>query len=473
MSACRSPLKKLSQLSLAGCAGALALGGMDAWAQTSTSATSAASPGDALINKLVEKGILTVKEANDLRHETEQGLNKALTAKSGRPDWISSLKFSGDFRGRFERNYADNAAFTTRDRYRYRLRLGVMASFYDDFTVGFRLASANAAPGAGIAQGGNPVSLNTDLGLGSSKKLVFIDTAFASWNPIHSGDWTLSLTAGKFDNPFAISNMLFDYDITPEGAALQAGYTFNDQQALKFNSGFFVLDEFNQPSAANPSASHDPFMLGVQALWVSKWSPTVESTIGLAAFAISGKSNLSNTHAPNADNGNTRNAAGVLVNNYNPLVGTGSLTYKLASFPGYAGPFPVKLAGEYLQNPGAAANNRGYWAGIQFGKAGHKGLWDIAYRYQRLEADAWYEEFPDDDNGAYYSSTQANSGNGAGFFGGTNIKGHLVKATYNFTDYLNLSMTFYLNDLIVRPAPNVFGNQSEAGHFMVDMMWKF
>ena len=68
--------------------------------------------------------------------------------------------------------------------------------------------------------------------------------------------------------------------------------------------------------------------------------------------------------------------------------------------------------------------------------------------------------------------------NAGGFFGGTNIKGHLVKATYNFTDYLNMSMTFYLNDLINRPLAGVgalaaAGNTSGAGHFMIDMMWKF
>ena len=457
-------------------AGALALTAMGATAQ--------AQSADALIDKLVDKGILTSKEANDLRAETDKDFNKAYSLKSGLPEWVSSLKFNSDFRGRFERNYWDNAALVTRDRYRYRLRFGVTASFYDDFTVGFRLASANQASGIGAGTGGNPVSLNTDIGGGSSKKLVYFDTAFASWNPIHTGDWTVTMTAGKMDNPFALSNMVFDYDITPEGAALQGGYTINDKQAIKFNSAFFVLGEISKATGPYLSPSHDPFMLGAQALWESKWTPKVESAFGVAAFAVSGKSNLAlGTSQPNFSNGNTRSAAGYLLNNYTPIVASGAVTYKLASFPGYEGQFPLKLSGEYLKNPGASANNQGYFAGIQLGKAGHKGLWEIFYRYQRLDGDAWYESFPDDDNGAFYSSAAIPGSakvysNAGGFFGGTNIKGHLVKATYNFTDYLNMSMTFYLNDLINRPlagagALAAAGNTSGAGHFMVDMMWKF
>lgn len=464
-------MKKNSKYAVAA-VGALAFAAMGATAQ--------AQSVDALIDKLVQKGTLTVKEGNDLRQESDKDFTKAYSLKNGMPDWVSSFKFNSDFRGRFERNYWDNSAFATRDRYRYRLRLGVTASFYDDFTVGFRLASSNQASGIGAGTGGNPVSLNTDLGGGSSKKLLYVDTAFASWNPIHSGDWSVTLTAGKMDNPFALSNMLFDYDITPEGAALQSAYTINDKQTLKFNSAFFVLGEVSKATGTTLSPSHDPFMLGAQALWESKWTSNLESAFGVGAFAISGKQNLGiGTSQPNFSTGNTRDAAGVyLLNNYDPIVGTGAVTYRLASLPGYAGPFPIKLAGEYLQNPGAAANNQGYWAGVQFGKAGHKGLWEIFYRYQRLEADAWYESFPDDDNGAFYASAKIPGtthlySNGAGFFGGTNVKGHLVKATYSFTDYLNMSMTYYLNDLINKPTANAFGNQSAAGHFMVDMMWKF
>src|SRR5437016_801795 len=92
-----------------------------------------AQSSDALIDKLVEKGILTVKEANELREETEKNFNQAYSVKSGMPDWVSALKFNGDFRGRYEGHYSENPAFVDRHRLRYRIRFGVTASLFDGF----------------------------------------------------------------------------------------------------------------------------------------------------------------------------------------------------------------------------------------------------------------------------------------------------------------------------------------------------
>ena len=89
---------------------------------------------------------------------------------------------------------------------------------------------------------------------------------------------------------------------------------------------------------------------------------------------------------------------GAYAANFNPIVGSGSVTYTLDSFPLYNGAFPIKLAGEYMNNPGASSNNEGWWGGVTFGKAGKKGTWDLSYRYQRLEADAWWDQVVNDDN---------------------------------------------------------------------------
>src|SRR6266496_4508923 len=83
---------------------------------------------DALLDKLVDKGILTVKEADELREETDKDFTKAYAAKSGMPEWVTALKFNGDFRGRFEHHDSDNPAFIDRNRFRYRARFGVTAS---------------------------------------------------------------------------------------------------------------------------------------------------------------------------------------------------------------------------------------------------------------------------------------------------------------------------------------------------------
>src|SRR5205085_3412719 len=96
---------------------------------------------------------------------------------------------------------------------------------------------------------------------------------------IKNNDWTVTGMIGKMDNPFQLSNMIWDYDINPEGAALQLAYNLSDQHSFKANSGIFVLDEFNQGNptpyvingtniTSSPSlkASHDPYLYGGERL---------------------------------------------------------------------------------------------------------------------------------------------------------------------------------------------------------------
>ncbi len=178
---------------------------------------------------------------------------------------------------------------------------------------------------------------------------------------------------------------------------------------------------------------------------------------------------------PNNNQGNTRNATtGNLQYYYNPIVGSASFTYTLDSFPLYKGKFPIKPAGEFMYNPAAPSNNEGWWTGVTLGKSGKKGMWDVSYRYQYLEADAWYDELVDDDNVAYYangSTVQPKTG----WVGGTNIKGHLIKFDYSLTDSLTFAFTAYINQLI-NPNQNIGAAgepKSNAMHVMADLMWKF
>ncbi|MBI3876073.1 MAG: putative porin [Verrucomicrobia bacterium] len=410
-----------------------------------------------------------------------QSNNETTNKKEHDEAYLKIRKINGDMRGRFEQNNAENSAYSERNRARYRLRVGATATMLEDFETGFRLASGDPFTGGAAGTtlfGGNPVSANTTLGSGNSRKFIWVDTAYGKWTPIHNDVWTVSGTLGKFDNPFQISNMVFDYDIQPEGAALQLAYKPADAHTLKFNGGFFLLNEINQ----GVGASHDPFVMGGQLLLESKWTPKIETTLGISLFNIVNKDQLLPSQAPNADVGNTRNAAGVLQNNYNPVVGSASLTYKLDEFPLYKGEFPIKFGGEFMKNPGASSNNEGWNAGITLGKANHKGTWELIYRYQVLRADAWYEEFPDDDNGAFYATghplltgaSNANGLQGAGFFGGTNIKGHYIKATYAITDFATFAVSYYMNDLIINNSTTAVADQRDrAGHLIADIMWKF
>ena len=450
---------------------------------------------DALLNKLEQKGVLTVDEAKDLKAENQQDsaadFNKAVNSKFQMPDWVTSYKLYGDFRGRLDDELTDSPGNTTsglsgqdRIRLRYRLRVGLNVNLKDNLQVGFRLGSGDS--------GGNALSNNTTLENNGTKKPVWLDTAFGKWTPLNDGIWMLAATIGKMDQPFQTSPMVFDPDYTPEGAALQGSYKINDYHSIGLNSAAFVLDE-------STGSARDPFMYGGQVLWNANWSSRVSSSLGFAAYDIGNKNGLglptggttgiaanpANYNAggvANNNQGNSRAANGNLLYFYNPIVAGASVTYTLDSFPLYNGKFPIKPAGEYMYNPAAPSNNQGYWAGVMLGKSGKKGTWDVSYRYQYLEADAWYDELVDDDNVAF----NANGGASAvppsyptqpktGWVGGTNIKGHLVKLNYSLTDSLTFSFTAYINELI-HPNQNVgvAGEpKNNAMHVMADLMWKF
>jgi hypothetical protein len=484
-------LKKQKHTKVALFAGAAALMAL-------TPNSHAQSSVDALLNKLEQKGILTVEEAKELKSENQQNspadFNKAFGSKISMPEWVTSYKLYGDFRGRFDDELTDNPGIPgtkgnpgtglssqDRIRLRYRLRVGMTVNMKDDLQVGFRLGSGDSS--------GNALSNNSTEENNGTKKPIWVDAAYGKWTPINDGVWMLAATIGKMDQPFQVTPMEFDPDYTPEGAALQGTYKINDNHSLALNGAAFVLDEV-------ASSGRDPFMYGGQAIWNANWTTRIASSLGIGAFNIVNKnalglagfpasySNYNPGGVPNNNYGNTRNSTtGNLVYNYNPIVVSGSATYTLDSFPLYNGKFPIKLSGEYMNNPGAdpakgPANNLGYWGGIQFGKSGKKGTWDIFYRFQYLEADAWYDELVDDDNVAFYVNNNGTTLPKSGWFGGTNIKGSLVKFNYSLTDALTFSFTAYINELI-KPKLNTTGitppnePKNYSLHVMADLMWKF
>ena len=331
------------------------LGLCAAAASLSLTAGSQAQSADALIDKLLEKGILSADEAKELRVEADQGFTKAYQVKSGMPEWVTSLKINGDFRGRFEGFYSDNPAFVDRNRFRYRLRLGVTATLKDQLEVGVRLGSGDLEGIRDLRTGTDPISGNQTFQNNASKKGVFLDLAYAEWSPLNTTEWSGNLTIGKMENPFVFSDAVFDHDYTPEGVGLGLVYRFSQDHSLALNAGGFVLDEIS-------ADSDDPHLVGAQLRWNAKWSPRIASTAGAGAMVIGGPENLRNGDVPNINAGNTRTPLpdGALVYNYNPVVVDAAITYTLPQFPLYHAPFPIRLGGDYIHNPAAAGPQPGF-----------------------------------------------------------------------------------------------------------------
>jgi len=444
----------LKFVALAAGAAASALGGLNAQAQSA----------DALLDKLVDKGIITVKEAEELRQQSDKDFARAYSAKSGMPDWVTAFKINGDFRGRYESFGSQNDLFTDRHRFRYRLRLGAVATIKDNLEVGLRLTSGEANG----TFGGDPIAGNTTLQDNGSKKFVFIDLAYGKWSFVNTKAVTETITIGKMENPFVLSDAVFDADYTPEGAAYNLTYRPNDIHAFKFNGGGFILDEIS-------TDSNDPYMFGAQIRWDAIWSKVFASSMGVAGLNIAHDQTLVNGAVPNVQRGNTRNAAGAPATHFNPIIGDASVTYTFVDgIPFYQAAFPIKLAGEYMNNPAADEREQAWQGGVTFGKAGKKGLWEISYRYKYLGGDAWYEEFVDSDFGAYYQDEWPNSGQttaaAARYGAGTNARGHVAKINYSLFDALTLGVTYFRTELIDEsPA----GSNSDMTRLQVDAVWKF
>ncbi|WCJ59937.1 putative porin [Fontisphaera persica] len=421
---------------------------------------------DALIDKLLEKGILTKQEAEQLREEADKDFRRAYSVKSGLPEWVTSLHFHGDVRVRYEGfqmpNNQSAAGATTaldRHRFRYRLRFGAVAGFWDNLQAGFRLTSGEAG-----ATGGDPISGNSTFGNNASKKYVYIDLAYGKWTAVNNPQWTVSVTGGKMENPFVTSDMVFDKDYTPEGAALQLQRRFNDVHTLALNGGGFVLNELG-------GASHDSYLVGVQTRWEAQWSLHFQTSLGVSWFGVSDVQNLASGQVFNSNRGNTRTAAGALVHHYNPVYVDFAATYTLEKFWRYPNPFPIRVELDYLHNPAVQDENYGWSAGFTLGKAGKRGLWELSYRYKHLGADAFFEELVDSDFGGFYGVAPA--GGAAGYGPGTNVRGHIVRLQYSPFDSTTIAVSYFLCDLINSYAAPGARASSEAGRLQVDVSWKF
>lgn len=213
---------------------------------------------DALLNKLVQKGILTEKEAKEVMSESIQ-TNQASASKWKINDAIKNIQLFGDVRFRYEYRGADNAPGTGstkddyfRERFRYAVRVGIKGDLFDNFYYGLRLETSTnpRSPWATFGDDTNPTpSAKNSDGIG-------IGQAYLGWRPT---DW-YEMTVGKMPMPLYITPLVWDSDINPEGAVEKIKFSLGDVD-LFANFGQFLYQDAN-PDSAFPSS--DTFMLAWQ-----------------------------------------------------------------------------------------------------------------------------------------------------------------------------------------------------------------
>ena len=420
-------------------------------------ACAGAQSSDALLDKLVQKGVLTAEEAKQLRKEAKKDFDKSYATKSGLSAWVSSLRFNGDFRARYDGVYQDDsnsgAGTATEDRHRlrYRLRFGATADLSDHFEVGLRLGSGEVGSAA-PSLGGSPYSANTTLNNDASRKFIFVDLAYAKWKP---ADW-FSADVGKMNNAFWFTDMVMDPDYNPEGAQQKVALALNDSQKIALTGGEFAILENYNASGAGPN--NDAYIFMGQVDWSAKWTDKLASRVGVAAYAFAHQ-DATSTALETFLNQNGTPAFGPGAQNFNPIIVRGEVTYALDSFPCFSGAFPITVGAEYANNPGARSlptGDQAYNLGLSLGSARKKGNWALFYNYKTIGTAAVWHGLNDDDYGFNAK-------------GGTDVRGHQVIASYRIFDPLTFNLRFMRTEQI----NNAPGTSAKQTRLFADLLWAF
>jgi len=228
---------------------------------------------DALLNKLVERGILKADEAAELK---EEGLtNNAEGNKFKLSNAIKSMELFGDLRFRYEYRTAQLGPETTHagdydtaNRWRYALRIGLRGDLTDDFYYGLRLETGANERSTwntlGNASGGQspyygPFSKANNYSL-------FIGLAYLGWRPT---PW-LDVSIGRVPQPFYTTPMVWDSDYTPEGAVEKLKFTVG-QADLFATFGQLVYQDTTPGSGsailgtAVPNSDNNAYLMSWQA----------------------------------------------------------------------------------------------------------------------------------------------------------------------------------------------------------------
>ena len=353
------------------------------------------------------------------------------------PEWTKRIRFSGDLRLRYQgdffasgnaylpdpnaTNYPNTLLNTTneRERFRVRARLGAEADIMENLEVGIRLSTGNNT---------NPVSTNQTMGNYLNNYSAVFDRVYLKYTALPG----LTLTGGRFANPFFHTALVWGPDVSFDGFV--GDYR---RQLLNWLGGFATFGAF--PIQEIEYSSSDKWLyagqLGVEINPRKEWSWKT----GVAFYDFKNTqgipNNPSNPHVYDytaplfVQKGNTMfdidpSAATLLAlaPEYRELNFTS--TFDIAIWD----PVHVVLLGDYVRNVGfnssdvarltGVANPQKSIYGYQFGlSVGHpimlkKWDWKVYGYYRYLQADAVIDAFTDPDF----------------HLGGTNAKGWILGA---------------------------------------------
>ena len=346
---------------------------------------------DILLQKLVEKGVLTAGEAQQIGTETKEQVKADIAEGkfSSLPAWVQNTKLKGDFRLRYQRDHAQSSSSTTasnnRDRARVRVRLGVDSKVNEKLKTGIGIAT-------GLSDGSTDASRSTNATLenGFSKKAIALDYAYAEYSAL---PW-LTLIGGKFKNPmWEPGDLMWDTDINPEGAALKFSKKLGSKTEVFLNTGALVIDEINTSTNGK-----DPYIFAVQPGVNFQISDTASIKGAVGYYNVV---NALGLVLDGTTSTNSKASTNSLTNHYVTIAPALELSMK-DSLKALKIDLPyLALFGEYVDNiaQSVTKDNTGFMVGCKFGqeKVAKWGDWQVRYNYAMLGKDAVLDILPDSD----------------------------------------------------------------------------
>jgi len=193
-----------------------------ALAGASLTGSALAQDAGALLDALVQEGVIKESKAESIRAKLSADYKKTSAGKILIDSSVKELKLSGDARFRFqwdETGPQTNRAtgHTVQQRERLRLRLGTDFKLSDDFFGGFQLSTGQKGDSDNATVGDS-----TEGGASFSKVPIYISKAFLGWEPIKG----LTAVVGKQANPFYGNDqgLVWDNDINPAGLSEKAEF---------------------------------------------------------------------------------------------------------------------------------------------------------------------------------------------------------------------------------------------------------
>lgn len=332
--------------------------------------------------------------------------------------WTDRINFKGDFRLRYEG--IDEEGESDINRMRIRARFGLSAKVNEDLKIVVRLATG----------GGNPSSTNQTIGDGTTFEEIGIDQAYVDWRVAEG----LNFFGGKMKNPFfktGSSQLIWDSDLNPKGLALK----------VKSGGFFGVAGGF---VSKKRNDGEDSMLYVVQAGFTAALNKSTSVTAGAGYFGYSKTIGYAAFYKGKAK-GNTLDDNDHYVYGYKN-------TELFAQIDSELGGWALQLFAQYTKNNEVSEQNTAFSFGAKLGETKQKGQMQFAWAYQDLEADSLIGTFNNSDFGG----------------GGTDAKGHILKAKYAYSDKVFFSGTFFINKV-----ERFQGLEHDYNRVQLDLEFKF